>query len=146
MVGQEQDNIISNTNSLRVRRMAGSCNRFLFLVLLCVLLADMTVLSPLSLKMPYLPFRVALSTILIAFLPGFCIVRSLYPHRGLDGVEMLGYSIMVSLLLTPSVAFVMSFLPFGFGTAEDPAPLIIALSALTIFSAIAAYIRCRRAA
>lgn len=124
--------------------MAGSCNRFLFLVLLCVLLADMTVLSPLSLKMPYLPFRVALSTILITFLPGFCIVRSLYPH--LDGVEMLGYSIMISLLLTPSIAFVMSFLPFGFGTVEDPAPLIIALSALTIFSAIAAYIRCRRAA
>lgn len=108
------------------------------------MLADLTTLSPLSQKYPYLPFRIAFSTILIAFLPGFCIVMSLYPHGGLESIEMLGYSIMVSLLVSPLTAFAMSFLPCGFGTMENPVPLLAALSAMTIVLAIMAFIRCRK--
>jgi len=114
----------------------------LFLVLLCVLLADLTTLSPLSQAFPYMPFRIAFSTILIAFLPGYCIVMSLYPRGGLEDIEALGYSIMASLLVSPLVAFAMSFLPGGFGTIENPAPLLIALSAMTVAFAITAFIRC----
>jgi uncharacterized membrane protein len=125
---------------------ARCCDLSFFLVLLCVLLADMTVLSPLGLEWPYRPFRIAFSAILIAFLPGFNIIGSLFPHRDLEGIERLGYSIMASLLVSPLTALAMSFLPFGFGTVDNPAPLLIALSALTIITAITAYIRCRRAA
>ena len=124
--------------------MAWGRNRIFSLVLLCVLLADLTALIPLYRNYPYLPFRVAFSAILIAFLPGFCIVMSLYPHGGLGGIEMLGYSIMVSLLVSPLTAFAMSFLPCGFGTLEDPVPLLAALSAMTIVLAITASIRSRK--
>ena len=123
--------------------MAWGRNRIFSLVLLCVLLADLTALIPLYRNYPYLPFRVAFSAILIAFLPGFCIVMSLYPHGGLGGIEMLGYSIMVSLLVSPLMAFAMSFLPCGFGTVEDPIPLLAVLSAMTIALAIMAFIRSR---
>lgn len=124
--------------------MTWSRNRTLSLVFLCVLLTDLTALSPLSQGYPYLPFRVAFSMILIAFLPGFCIVMSLYPHGRLESIEVLGYSIMVSLLVSPLTAFAMSFLPCGFGTIENPVPLLTALSAMTIILAIVAFIRCRK--
>jgi len=124
--------------------MTWSRNRTLFLVFLCVLLADLTILSPISQGYPYLPFRVALSMILIAFLPGFCIVMSLYPNGGLESIEILGYSIMVSLLVSPLMAFAMSFLPCGFGTMDNPVPLLATLSAMTIIFAITAFFRCRR--
>ena len=114
----------------------------MFLVLLCVLLADLTTLAPLSQEFPYLTFRMAFNAILMAFLPGYCIMMSLYPHGELEGIEMLGYSIMASLLISPLVAFAMSFLPGGFGTIENPAPLLIALSAMTVAFAITAFIRC----
>jgi len=119
-------------------------NRIFSIVLLCVLLADLTTLTPLFQNFPYLPFRVAFNAILIAFLPGFCIMMALYPHGGLGGIEMLGYSIMVSLLVSPLTAFAMSFLPCGFGTVENPVPLLAALSAMTIALAITAFIRNRK--
>ena len=119
-------------------------NRTLFLVLLCVLLADLTTLAPLSQEFPYLTLRMALNTILITFLPGYCIMMSLYPHGELEGIEMLGYSIMASLLISPLIAFAMSFLPGGFGTMDNPTPLLAVLSAMTIILAIIAFVRCRK--
>jgi uncharacterized membrane protein len=123
-----------------------SCDLSLSLVLLCVLLADMTVLSPLGLEWPYWPFRAAFSAILVAFLPGFGIIGALFPRRDLEDIERLGYSIMVSLLISPLTALAMSILPSGFGMVGDPAPLLITLSALTIIASIMAYVRCKRAA
>ena len=57
---------------------------------------------------------------------------------------MLGYSIMASLLISPLIAFAMSFLPGGFGTMDNPTPLLAVLSAMTIILTIIAFVRCRK--
>ncbi len=124
------------------RRKPRRCLTRLILVVLPVLLADILILSPISTSVPYIFVRVALSLLLIAFLPGFCIVGLLYPCGGLEDIETIGYSIMISLFVSPLTALVMSALPTGFGTVENPAPLLAALSALTITMAFAAFIRC----
>ncbi|MBO3803006.1 MAG: DUF1616 domain-containing protein [Candidatus Brockarchaeota archaeon] len=111
-------------------------------VLLLVLLADLAILSPSSSEEPLAFFRVALSLLLIAFLPGFCAVRLLYPKGGLEGMEVIGYSVMISLFVSPSVALLMGALPTGFGTVENPAPLLFALSTVTAIMAVAAFVRC----
>ncbi|MGQ9515523.1 MAG: DUF1616 domain-containing protein [Thermoproteota archaeon] len=116
------------------------CMRCLVLILLIVLLTDLTILSPISREEPFIFLRVALIILLIAFLPGFCIVRLLYPCGELERIEELGYSLMISLFVSPLTALVMSFLPSGFGTVEDPAPLLGALSAMTVILAFAAFV------
>jgi len=106
-----------------------------------VILTDLTILSPISRDVPFIFLRVALSLLLIIFLPGFCIVRLLFPRGELERIEEIGYSLMISLFISPITALVMSLLPNGFGTVENPAPLLGALSVITIILAFAAFIK-----
>lgn len=123
--------------------MAGSRIKSMVVAVLFVLLTDLVVLWPTGFGLSHLLLRAALSIALIAFVPGFCILSAIYPEGGLGEIEVIGYSVMISLLVSPLMAFAMNFLPSGFGTIDRPAPLLLALSVLTICAALAASLRGR---
>jgi hypothetical protein len=96
------------------------------------------------------PLQSALALALIAFLPGFLLVKALFPRRpgeDFDGVMQLFMSVTLSVVLTILVGTTLGFLPHGDGRgyfqgSETGAPFIeLSLGALSLALFVAALYR-----
>lgn len=57
--------------------------------------------------------RNVLGTIFMIFLPGFCLVKALFPRKELGGVERAGLSVLCSLSLVALTSLVLNFTSLG---------------------------------
>jgi uncharacterized membrane protein len=81
--------------------------------------------------------RYILGAIFVVFLPGYALIKLLFPEKELDNIERIALSIALSLALVPMIGLILNYTPWGIRAV----PLILSLLALTIILATAAIIR-----
>ena len=76
------------------------------------------------------PLRIPFSLIILLFIPGYALIAAMFPKMGeLSGIERFTLSIGLSIAITVFDGFAISVTPYLF----RPMPLILTLSAITLF-------------
>jgi hypothetical protein len=87
---------------------------------------------------PIVYIRYALGSIFVLWLPGFTLIKALFPSKKeMDTIERTALSIGLSLAIVPIVGLLLNYTPWGIRLT----PITISLLALTITFATAALIR-----
>lgn len=81
--------------------------------------------------------RYVFGSIFILFLPGYSLIKALFPNKEFDNIERFSVSVGISLALVPIDGLLLNYTPWGIRTT----PLTISLLALTMASATTAIIR-----
>jgi len=86
---------------------------------------------------PYIYFRYILGSIFVLFLPGYSLIKTLFPTREIDNIERTALSIGMSLALVPLVGLLLNYTPWGIRLT----PITVSLLSLTIILSIAGLFR-----
>jgi hypothetical protein len=86
---------------------------------------------------PIVYTRYILGSIFVLLLPGYSLIKALFPTKELDNIERLALSIGMSLALVPITGLLLNYTPWGIRTT----PITLSLLALTTTFATAALIR-----
>ena len=86
---------------------------------------------------PIVYARYMLGSIFVLFLPGYSLIKALFPTKELDNIERTALSIGTSLALVPITGLLLNYTPWGIRTT----PVTLSLLALTTAFATAALIR-----
>ena len=86
---------------------------------------------------PIVYARYVLGVIFVLFLPGYCLIKALFPEKELDNIERFALSIGMSLALVPITGLILNYTPWGIRTT----PVTLSLLALTTIFATVAIIR-----
>lgn len=82
--------------------------------------------------------RYVLGSIFVLWLPGYTLIRMLFPSkRDLDSIERIALSIGLSLALVPLVGLLLNYTPWGIRLT----PITLSLLALILMFAVIALIR-----
>jgi len=90
---------------------------------------------------PLIYTRHVLGAVFVLWLPGYTLIKALFPTKELDNIERTAISIGMSLVLVPIAGLLLNCTPWGIRTA----PITLSLLALTLTLATAAIIRERQA-
>jgi len=86
---------------------------------------------------PIVYARYVFGSIFILFLPGYSLIKALFPTKEIDNIERTALSVGMSLALVPITGLLLNYTPWGIRTI----PVTLSLLALTIAFATAALIR-----
>jgi hypothetical protein len=94
---------------------------------------------------PWSYLRNALGTIFVLWLPGYAVIKALFPTQmpiktstaNLDTIERIALSIGMSLAIVPIIGLLLNYTPWGIRLT----PIVLSLFALTLISATTAMIR-----
>jgi len=86
---------------------------------------------------PLVYLRYVLGIILVLWLPGYSLIKALFPEKELDNIERTALSIGMSLALVPITGLILNYTPWGIETT----PVTLSLLTLTVIFATAAIIR-----
>jgi len=87
---------------------------------------------------PIVYMRYVLGSIFVLWLPGYVLIKMLFPSRkDLDSIERIALSIGLSLALVPLVGLLLNYTPWGIRLT----PITLSLLALTLIFAVTALIR-----
>jgi len=86
---------------------------------------------------PIVYARYVLGAIFVLFLPGYSLIKALFPEKELDNIERVALSIGMSLALVPITGLILNYTPWGIRTT----PVTLSLLALTTIFATAAITR-----
>jgi len=87
---------------------------------------------------PLVYIRYVLGSILVLWLPGFTLIKALFPSKKeMDTIERVALSIGLSLAIVPIVGLLLNYTPWGIRLT----PITLSLLALTITFATTALIR-----
>jgi hypothetical protein len=86
---------------------------------------------------PLVFIRYVLGTVFILFLPGYSLVKALFPSKEIDNIERIALSMGLSLALVPMVGLLLNYTPWGIRLT----PVTLSLLALTVLLATTALIR-----
>ncbi|MDR2720635.1 MAG: DUF1616 domain-containing protein [Nitrososphaerota archaeon] len=89
--------------------------------------------------------RLLFGAIFVLFVPGFCLLKMLFPTKlpievsseSLDKVERFVLSVGMSMVIVPIVGLLLNYTPWGIRFI----PVLLSLVALTIFFALVAFVR-----
>jgi uncharacterized membrane protein len=73
----------------------------------------------------------------VLFLPGYSLIKTLFPTREIDNIERTALSIGMSLALVPLVGLLLNYTPWGIRLT----PITVSLLSLTIILSIAGLFR-----
>lgn len=86
---------------------------------------------------PIVYTRYLLGSIFVLFLPGFCLIKALFPEKELDNIERAALSVGMSLAIVPLTSFLLNYTPWGITTTT----VTFSLLALTMTFASATILR-----
>lgn len=86
---------------------------------------------------PYIYFRYLLGSIFVLFLPGYSLVKTLFPTKEIDNIERTAYSIGMSLALVSLAGLLLNYTSWGISLT----PITISLLILTIIFSVLGLIR-----
>jgi hypothetical protein len=97
---------------------------------------------------PWSYLRNALGIIFVLWLPGYAVIKALFPTQvpiktstqTLDTIERIALSIGMSIAIVPIIGLLLYYTPWGIGLT----PIVLSLLALTLIFATAAVIRTRQ--
>jgi hypothetical protein len=105
-----------------------------------IILATATTLTVFTIQensYPLTYIRYILGAIFVVFLPGYTLIKLLFPEKELDNIERTALSTAMSLALVPITGLILNYTPWGIRTT----PITLSLLTLTIIFATAAIIR-----
>ena len=105
-----------------------------------IILATATALTVFTIQensYPLIYIRYVLGAIFVLFLPGYSLIKALFPEKELDNIERTALSIGMSLALVPITGLILNYTPWGIRTT----PVTLSLLCLTTIFATAAIIR-----
>jgi uncharacterized membrane protein len=88
-------------------------------------------------NVPYIYIRNILGTIFVLFIPGYTLIKTLFPRKEIDNTERMALSIGMSLILIPLVGLILNYTPWGIRLI----PVTLSISTLTILLSILGIIR-----
>ena len=86
---------------------------------------------------PIVYARYILGSIFVLLLPGYSLIKALFPAKELDNIERIALSIGMSLALVPITGLLLNYTPWGIRLT----PVTLSLLALTTTFATAAVLR-----
>jgi hypothetical protein len=86
---------------------------------------------------PLLYIRHTLGAIFVLFLPGYSLIKLLFPTKELDNIERTALSMGMSLALVPMTGLILNYTPWGIRTTS----ITLSILTLTIIFATTAIIR-----
>ena len=86
---------------------------------------------------PYVYIRYVLGSVFVLFLPGFSLIKTLFPTKEIDNIERTALSIGMSLALVPLVGLLLNYTPWGIRLT----PITLSLLSLTLILTITGLIR-----
>ena len=123
------------TRALRKRLFSYSTVWYWSVIAFC-LLAIFSVLAIPSDLFPFVYIRWVFGLVLLLYIPGFCLVRSLFPKEIMN-IEVVIWSICFSLILILLVALFWNFTPLGLSEM----PIAVTLAILSVMLASVAILR-----
>lgn len=108
---------------------------WIIIILSCVTALLVFVIPENAIPLVYI--RYGLGIIFLLILPGYCLIKILFPKSGIDTIERTALSIGMSIALVAITGLILSFTPWGIGTI----PITISLLMSTIILATIAVIR-----
>ena len=85
---------------------------------------------------PLIYVRYVLGAIFVLFLPGYSLIKALFPGKELDNIERTALSMGISLAIVPLTGLILNYTPWGI----RPTPITLTLLTLTIIFATVAII------
>jgi len=86
---------------------------------------------------PLVYIRYILGSIFVLFLPGYTLIKTLFPTKEIDNIERITLSIGTSLTLVPLTGLLLNYTPWGISLT----PITLSLLLLTFTFAISGLIR-----
>jgi uncharacterized membrane protein len=86
---------------------------------------------------PLIYVRYVLGAIFVLFLPGYSLIKAIFPGKELDTIERTALSLGLSLAIVPLTGLILNYTPWGIRTT----PITLILMILTIILATTALIR-----
>jgi hypothetical protein len=83
---------------------------------------------------PIVYTRYLLGSIFVLFLPGFCLIKALFPQKELDRIERVALSIVMSLTIVPLTNFLLNYTEWGITTTSTTLSLLVLT---TVFATVA---------
>ena len=111
--------------------------RWFWAILLVTLVTSLIVLLGFDDNSPLIYVRYTMGLIFVLFLPGFSMLKILFPAKQLDFFETLAFSIGISLALVPLIVLPLNFTAIGIGVSSVTLSILI----ITVFFSILAGIR-----
>mgnify|MGYP005831098547 CR=1 FL=1 len=105
-----------------------------------VILAAASVLAVLAIPEAYPALAVLrwiLGGIFLLFLPGYSLLRALYPEREFDVLERIALSVFLSVALTSILGLILNFTPAGVSLL----PVLVAVAAFTVICSLIDFLR-----
>ncbi len=104
-----------------------------FIITLCMLTAIVVLVLPRINPVVYA--RILLGSVFVFWMPGYCVIKSLFPKKELEKLELVALSWGTSIVLVPLMALVLHYTPWGIKTEAVTMVLLmltLALSTLAI--------------
>ncbi len=86
---------------------------------------------------PHVIIRYLLGSLFVLLLPGYSLIKTLFPYRGINNIERTALSIGMSLALVPLVGLMLNYTPWGIRIV----PIMLSLLLLTILLTIIGVVR-----
>jgi hypothetical protein len=117
--------------------LSSSHSYWYWITITLALATTITVFAVSENSIPFIYARYVLGAIFILFLPGYSLIKALFPEKELDNIERTALSIGMSLALVPITGLILNYTPWGIRTT----PITLSLLCLTTIFATAAVIR-----
>ena len=115
-----------------------SSNAAWFWVVIALAISNIVAVFTIAENMyPYVYIRYLLGSVFVLFLPGYVLIRTLFPTKEIDNIERTALSIGISLALVPLVGLLLNYTPWGIKLT----PIALSLLYLTLFLSIIGLIR-----
>jgi len=86
---------------------------------------------------PIVYARYVLGSVFVLLLPGYALIKTLFPTKELDNIERIALSMGMSLALVPITGLLLNYTPWGIRIT----PITVSLLALTLVLTVTAVIR-----
>ena len=81
---------------------------------------------------PYIYIRYILGSVFVLLLPGYSLIKTLFPTREIDNIERTTLSIGMSLAIVPMVGLLLNYTPWGIRLTPVTLSLLSLTTILTI--------------
>jgi uncharacterized membrane protein len=138
LVDKNQISLSVSSETLSIKHVVFSAKNLWYLFTVALAVASVLAVFMISeLAFPLAYVRNVLGSIFVIFLPGFCLVKVLFPRKELGVVEKGALSVLCSLAMLALTSLVLNFTSWGITTT----PVTVAMFAQTLTFATAGLLR-----
>lgn len=128
---------ITRSSDLKHYMATTNARWYWLIIALCMLTATVVLIIPENHPVVYL--RYLLGSVLFFWMPGYGVIKSLFPGKKLEKLELIALSSGTSIFLVPIIAFVLHYTPWGIKTASVTVILLILTLALSTLAFVREY-------